>query len=656
MSTDPAPVPALAAAPLVDHLLRRCLEKDPERRWQNIGDVTRELRWVNEQPALVPAGTTAPPRPWTLWQRLAATGVGLAALAIFGPLILMGGLNLVSGSGPTNLDELPPLQLEVTTPPTDDSQGAVSPNGSQVAFIALQNNVPTLWVRPLDSTESRALPGTQGASFPFYSPDGSAIGFFADNKLKRIDLAGGTPIVITDAPNARGGDWGSDGTILFAPGVNAPIKRVPSRGGAVEQMTTLDAGAGPSHRRPQFLPDGKHFLFSSSLGQPDTNGIWFGSIDKSAPVKINDDDNGLFAPPSTLLTINRAALLAYTFNPETGKTSGEPATIGQDLNAGSFFGASRTGTPVIAYRHGAAQPRQLVWVNRQGAVLQPLGDRQITGVASPELSPDEKSVVVFLHPGTGEDNDVWVYELGRFLGRPITTGPPADAHALFDPDGQAVIFNSQRSGTAGITRFPVSGAAPQLLVDTKGIRGSGVLAMARDRRYLLMRNQSDATGLDLLAVEVSSGRRIPVTGLTGDETEAQFSPDGKWVAFVGSITGRPEVFVQSFPDGAARTQVSTGGGTQVRWSADGREIYYLAPDSKLMAVSFAATGASPDIKPPQALFVTHLANGNNVIGNKAQYAVSRDGRFLLNSVVEAPSSPIVVAVNWTRRLSAATRR
>ncbi len=160
---------------------------------------------------------------------------------------------------------------------------------------------------------------------------------------------------------------------------------------------------------------------------------------------------------------------------------------------------------------------------------------------------------------------------------------------------------------------------------------------------------SDKTGVDLQAFAINDGRAIPVTELAGDETEGQFSPDGKWVAFVSTLSGRPEVYVQPFPEGASRTQVSIAGGTQIRWSADGREIYFIAPDGKLMAAPFAA-GATPPVTLPVALFQTHLANGNNVIGNKAQYAVSRDGRFLLNSVVESPSAPIVVSVNWRKKL------
>jgi eukaryotic-like serine/threonine-protein kinase len=650
IGNEPPAIPALASAhPVVDHLMRRCLEKDPERRWQNVGDVARELRWVAAQPALAPAAAGPSRAPWTLWQRLAAGAAALIAVAIFGPLIMLAGLRLVNGED-AGTAALPALQLEITTPSTDDSFGAVAPDGTRIAFIAIKDHVPMLWVRPLDSEESRALPGTEGASFPFWSPDGASLGFFADNKLKRIDVASGAPIVITDAPTARGGDWGADGTILFAPGVNAPIKRVPARGGAVQQITTPDGVSGPSHRHPQFLPDGKHFLFSSGLGQPETNGTWFASLDRSAPVKISDDDYGVFVPPATLLTIGRRTLQASRFNASTGQVSGEPVTIAQDVTAGSFFGTSRTGTALLAYRHGSSQQRQLAWVNRRGEPLERLGAPVTVSIASPELSPDERFVSLFLHPTSGEDNDVWVYELARYLGRPITTGPPADAHALWDPDGQAVIFNSSRSGKPGITRFPVSGGAPSLLFNTSNIRGGGVLAMTSDRRYLLLRHQADQTGLDLIAVSVADGKTLPVTALAGDETEGQFSPDGKWVAYVAGLTGRPEVFVQPFPEGGTRTQVSTAGGTQVRWSADGKEIYYLAPDNKLMAAPFAFRGTTPELKVPVALFQTHLANGNNVIGNKAQYAVSRDGRFLLNTVVESPSPPIIVSVNWDKKL------
>ena len=643
MNTEPPPIPALVSAgAFVDHLMRRCLEKDPERRWQNIGDLVRELWWARTQPTL--AGPAAHRwRGWTMWQLLAA-GIAIAALAVAGPLVVLGAMHL-SGIGGQD-DALPLLQLEVSTPPTDDVSGAISPDGALLAFVAINDHVPLLWIRALDSVEDRPLAGTEGASFPFWSPDSKSIGFFADNKLKRIEAVGGAPIVVADAPTGRGGDWGVDGTILFAPGVNAPIKRVSAQGGTVTDVTKLNAGAGPSHRRPQFLPDGAHFLFNSSLGTADTNGIYIGSLDGAAPMRIiSNDDGQRFAPPNHLLEVHQDNLQAFAFDPKTGRTSGAPVILAHGVNSAGLFGASHTG--VLAYRAGAAQERQLAWVDRTGAVLQKIGEPVVDGIASPELSPDERFVAVFLHPSAGEDNDVWVYELARYVGRPVTTGPPADAHPIWDPDGQAVIFNSARAGTRGPTRFPLSGAPPTLL--TADPTGTG-LSITRDRRFLLQRRDRGTTGVDLIATSLADRREIRVTQLAGDETEGQFSPDGRWVAFVGSLSGRPEVYVQSFPDGGSRTQVSLAGGAQVRWSADGKEIYYIAPDNKLMAVAFSVHDTMPDLQRPVALFQTHLANGNNVIGNKAQYAVSRDGRFLLNTVIETPSSPIVVNVNWARRL------
>jgi hypothetical protein len=266
--------------------------------------------------------------------------------------------------------DLPALTLEVSTTPTDDPSTALSADGTQLAFIANRDRMPVVWVRGLSGVESRPLPGTEGASFPFWSPDGRSLGFFANDKLKRIDLAGGVPLVVADAPNARGGTWSADGVILFAPGVGAPIMRVPARGGPVEPVTQLGTGSGSAHRLPQFFPDGKRFLFSSALGTEETNGVYLGSLDKTPPVRlVPGDTGGRFAAPDKLLTIRQGALQAYTFNAASGAVVGEPVVIAQGFTgaaANPVFATSDSG--VLAYRAGGAQRRQLVWVNRQGAV------------------------------------------------------------------------------------------------------------------------------------------------------------------------------------------------------------------------------------------------------------------------------------------------
>jgi Tol biopolymer transport system component len=409
----------------------------------------------------------------------------------------------------------------------------------------------------------------------------------------------------------------------------------------------VNTGSGSDHRWPQFLPDGKRFLFSSTLGTPATNGVYVTSLDKTPPVRVLASDSiGRFAAPDKLLTNTQGVLQAYTFNAESGVVQGEPAVVAQGFTTGiGAMAASDTG--VLAYRPGSTQRRQLAWVDRQGRVLRTIGDELNDSTASPEISPDEQSVVVFRQP-TG-DNDVWVIELARNLARRVTSGPPADAHPLWDPDGQHVVFVSRRFGGTSPARQAVSGGNAEPLF-TRSETGTA-LSWTRDRSYILLRREGTKSGLDLVAVAASGeAKEVAVSQSQFDETEGQFSPDGHWVAFVSNESGRPDVFVQSFPDGRARTQVSTAGGTQVRWSGDGREIFYVAPDGMLTAVPIALGSASPDVKLPVRLFQTHLATGTNVLGFKPQYAVSRDGRFLLNTASESASAPIVVSVNWMEKL------
>ena len=359
------------------------------------------------------------------------------------------------------------------------------------------------------------------------------------------------------------------------------------------------------------------------------------------------DGAGRFAAPNKLLTTVQGALHVYTFDQVTGTVAGAPVVLAQGF-AGGIGAMAASDTGMLAYRTGSAQRRQLVWVDRKGMVLRSIGEPEIGNNGSPELSSDEQSVVVF--SGRSGDNDIWVIELARNLARRITDGPPADAHPVWDPDGQHVVFNSGRfPGRGTQTRQSLNGGTPQPLFSSGDVRGT-VLSWTRDRQYALLRRENPKTNADLVAIRVADVQELPVSQSTYDELEGQFSPDGKWVALVSTDSGRPEVFLQSFPDGKARAQISTAGGTQVRWSADGKEIFYLALDGKLMAASVGLSGAAPDVKLPVALFQTYLATGTNVIGNKPQYAVSRDGRFLLNTAVESPSAPIVVAFNWMKKL------
>jgi Tol biopolymer transport system component len=322
--------------------------------------------------------------------------------------------------------------------------------------------------------------------------------------------------------------------------------RVATRGGPAEPVTDLNAGSGPSHRWPQFLPDGRRFLFTSTLGTPDTDGVYLGSLDKTPPVRLLPNEGaGRFAAPDRLLTIRQGALQAYSFNADSGTVEGEPVVVAQGFTgvaANGMFAVSETG--VLAYRLGAAQRRQLVWVDRRGGVLGAVGEPESDLLASPELSADGQSVIVF-RQRTG-DNDIWHIELARNLARRITDGQPADAHPLWDPDGQHVVFYTRRFGGGGPARQSVSGAKAEPLFanDETG----QALSWTRDRRYVLVRRDGATRGSDLVAVPTAGEQReLPVAQSQYDETEGQFSPDGAWVAFVSSESGRAKCSSSRFP-------------------------------------------------------------------------------------------------------------
>jgi dipeptidyl aminopeptidase/acylaminoacyl peptidase len=376
--------------------------------------------------------------------------------------------------------------------------------------------------------------------------------------------------------------------------------------------------------------------------------VYLGALDKRTPIRVVESDGpAVIAAPDRLLTIRQGALLAYNFDPRSGAVQGEPVVVAQGFmgaSASSGFAASDTG--VLAYRAGTAQRRQLTWVDRKGATVRTIGEPQSDFIAAPELSADEQSVVVYIQ--RNNDNDVWIIELGRNLARRLTNGPPADAQPMWDPDGQHVVFFSRRFGGGGPARVSLTGAEPAPMFP-KGESGLPQ-SWTKDRGFVLMRRVNPKTGADLIAVPTKGDpTEIVVAQSHFEESEGQFSPDGKWVAFVSNEGGRQEVFLQSFPDARTRTQVSTGGGSQIRWSADGKEIFYIAPDEKMMSATIEFSGIAPQVKLPVALFQTHLASGTNVLGTKPQYAVARDGRFLLNVAIESVGSPIVVGVNWMKK-------
>ncbi|HEY5568010.1 MAG TPA: protein kinase [Gammaproteobacteria bacterium] len=651
--------------PAILRLLRRSLEKDWNRRLPDIGVARLEIDEALTAPEAAPVSSALPARSHEpmRWQERAAWSVAVLAVLGLGTLAVF--------TFPSGAPEPSTMRFDVDTPPTSDAFAfALSPDGRQLAFVATADGGPTLWVRAIDQVTAQPLAGTEGASYPFWSPDGDAVGFFANGKLKRKDLTRGVPQVLADAPGGRGGTWNRDGDILFAPGATVGLKRVAATGGTPITVTELAADHG-SHRWPQFLPDGRRFLFFVGLGQASARGAYVGSLDGGEPTRLLAGETAaVFAQPGYLLRVLQGVLVAHRFDAERSTVDPESRPVAQSVGTddGTFHSAfSVSDTGVLVHRPGAGTKRQLVWVDGEGTALAPLGSVDDGVPAAPELAPDGRRVALTRAPeGTG---DIWLVDVARNVASRMTFDPGVDSYPVWSPDGDRLVFSSGRNGRMDLFEKASNGATEeQPLIVT----GQDTVAQdwSPDGQVLLYTIQDPKTGSDLWATlfdaargaasnaELSPSQPFPVAQSSFDEGQGRFSPDGQWVAYASNETGRHEIYVQAFPDLSSKWQVSTGGGIYPRWRADGRELFYLAPDMRLMAVPIDVTSPPASISPrvPRALFSTRLATTGPYVFTagvfaKAQYAVAPDGRFLMNVADDAAAPPITVVVNWTAGLT-----
>jgi serine/threonine protein kinase/Tol biopolymer transport system component len=631
----------------IQRLLQRCLVKDPKRRLHDIADARIEL----EDTLTAPAPTVLRPRgrsrtPWII-----------AALAVAVGVFALTAMVYMRRAAP----ELVVTRLDVVTPSTSDPFSfALSADGRQLAFVANGEKGPQLWVRPLDQVTARPLNGTEGAGFPFWAPDGRAIGFFADSQLKRIDLAGGMPRVLADAPNARGGTWNRDDVIVFAPNTAMALLRVTaSPGGTPTPVTRLAADEG-SHRFPQFLPDGRRVLFFMTLGQPHTHGVYVVSLDGGEPTRVLAAESAAaYAPPGYLVRVAQGMLVAQRFDAVRATLIGEPIPVAESVGVeemtshGAFSVSSGS---VLVYRAGASARRQLVWADRTGKVVGGIGTADEAGPNSPEVSPNGQRVAV--HRTVQGNADVWLTDLARGATSRFTTDPAFDGNPVWSPDGSQIVFESLRRGGLDLFQKAANGAGEE----------QPFLVNAQEKTpfdwspegFLLytVRDSVTKTGSTLWAAPVTGDRQpFPVLQSSFETTQGQFSPDGHWLAYTSSESGHGyEVYIRPFREtGGSQTQVSTAGGSQPRWRRDGTELFYLASDGQLMAVPIRVVSErrALDVGTPVALFQTRLIVGAISVragfDARMDYAVARDGRFLLDMSVD-DTSPITVVQNWTAGL------
>jgi eukaryotic-like serine/threonine-protein kinase len=654
LERDPPPVSTLQplSPPALDRVVQTCLTKDPDRRWQSAGDLTRELQWIADtgSQAAAPVPVVAPPKGLLSSVRFAWIVAAVALVAFLSALVP------AVLSFRRTAPEPVVTRLDVVTPPsTDPFSFALSPDGRQLAFVATAEGSQRLWVRSLDQVTPRPLAGTDGAQYPFWATDARAIGFFAEGKLKRIDVAGGGSQVLADAPSSRGGTWNREGTILFTPTNTSGLMRVAAAGGPATPVTRVAAGQS-SHRWAAFLPDGRHFLFMVTLGQPETRGVYVGSLDGGEPTRLlASDAAAVYAPPGYLLLVSQGVLSARPFDPVQLAITGEPIPIAPVVAAPSgvgqrVFSASDAG--VLAYRGGGAGRRQLVWVDRSGKRLDVLAPPDDAALGNPEFARDG-SRVAFSRLVQG-NVDAWLLDVKRAATTRFTFDASVDATPVWSPDGTQIVFQSARNGNFDLFTKPADGSAEErpLLVTPLG---KAPQDWSSDGRFLLYATQDPKTASDLWVLPLSGDRKpFPVVQTPFDEVQGQFSPDARWVAYVSNETGRYEVYARPFPGPGGKWQVSTGGGIYPRWRHDGKELFYIAPDNRMMAVPIQV-GGTLSAGAAVALFPTELTGGNLGIGgfqSKQEYAVAADGRFLLNVTVGDPAAwPITVVLNWQSALN-----
>jgi serine/threonine protein kinase len=656
LHTEPPAISSVQplAPPALDRIVARCLAKDPEDRWQTARDLTLELRSISEQDQ---APVASVPRHTKLVLVASATIAVLTIAAAVGIALGYGRL-MPADESVVRLPFSPPdgltlADLVVGGPVT------ISPDGRRLAFVAAsREGRQLLWVRPLESLSAQALPETDGAAHPFWSPDGQFVGFFAQRKLKKIDVSGGPPQTLSDAVLPRGGTWNRTGQIVFSAGAGRQMYRVPAAGGVATPLP--DDGLNQERHWPSFLPDGRHYVY---FGRPQKHGIYVASIDSSrAKLLSSDYVSAAYAPPGYLLVLlgsSRGApggtLLAQAFDSSRLEVIGEPTRVAERVQyesglARGAFSVSENGT--LVYGTTGSSTTQLMWFDRGGNALETVGGSMPFG--QPSLSPDEKTLAVERVDPVTKDQDIWLIDTTRNLPSRFTSHPNAITFMpVWSPDGARIVFAWTR-GTPPNLYQKMSSASGEDELLLRSNLNSQPTDWSRDGRFLVYASLNPKTQWDLwfLPMVGSKVDRQPVSFLQTEFNEhlGRLSPDGRLLAYVSDESGTNEVYVRRFPVSDGKTLISVSGGSEPRWDGQGRELFYLAPDTRLMAVT-VNLGTKVQIGSTATLFKTHTGRTRN-FGFDMNYTVTRDGqRFLISTVPEGSSAAsTTIVLNWTAAL------
>ena len=536
---------------------------------------------------------------------------------------------------------IPPPEKAAFTGPV-----AMSPDGRRLAFGATTaGGKSQLWVRPLDALTAQPLAGTEGAKYPFWSPDSRWLGFFADGKLKKIEAGGGPALTLCGAPNGVGGTWSRDGVIVFAPSSTVDVLyQVSANGGVASPVTTLDRTRGETdHRWPWFLPDGRHFLYLAGTGASG-GAIRAGSISNKADSKVLVESmfNAVYSQ-GYLLFLRDTTLMAQPFDAKRLATTADAVPVAEGVQAlpgvlDGVFSLSENG--VLVYRTGGASAgAQLAWFDRSGKQIATLGDRGLFGTL--HLSPDGTRASVSLLDPIARNRDIWLYDVSRGMRSRFTYDPAEERESAWSPDGRTIVFNSHRKGYFDLYLKPSSGVGPENLLlasDSDKYPAS----FSPDGKFLLYWTQG--ANIDLWVLPMSGERKpFPFAQAAFKQNRGRFAPNGRFISYESEESGQFEIYIAPFPGPGSKRQISTSGGIQAIWKRDGKEIFYIARDNWLIAQEMSINGDVSEVGPARRLF------GPVGCGSGSCYDVSADGqRFLVRTEPEAITAESLTLVqNWT---------
>jgi eukaryotic-like serine/threonine-protein kinase len=628
LSVDPDPVSKLQpkSPPALDFLVKRCLTKDPEERLQSATDLVWELQWIAE--GGTQTGTLAPVAAGrhrrTRWVQM-GVAAGTLAIAVVAVPTLLSGRSERPREATRFLIPVPEMPVAEAV--------SISPDGKSIAYSARDGSATAVLVRPIDKEVPQKLSGTEGAGRLFWSPDSRWIAFFAGGKLKKVEAAGGPPQNICETPDLAGGTWNANGDILFAS--SKGLQRVLAAGG--EPATV--AAAGDGRQEPYFLPDGRHYLY---VGGGSAGAIYAGSIDAADSTRlVAAQSNAVYAEPGYLLYHRDGTLYAQPFNPNKLALSGEPIRVADRIpyasRGAAAFAASHTGT--LLYRNepqsaptpsaaGTAASVPLLWIGRTGGKIEDAGGAGAwMGV---DVSPDGKRAAAHRHEGEG--GDIWIFEAGNRTPSKFTFDAAQDnSMPIWSPDGKRIAFGSRRSGKWGLyIKDADNTRSEELLLESD--RPAMPMSWSADRLVYWTSDLKTAGDIWSLTAP-GAGERKPLAVLQtpADERNPQVSPDGKWIAYSSNETGRSEIYIRPFPEGAGKIQVSVNGGVYPRWRRDGKELYFLSLVSlgSLMASDIKVAGSSVQREVPRALFQSVFLSTAHAAGHYHAFAIAPNGQQFL---------------------------